>query len=172
MTASARGKSHIATTSGRHENDPHRRRRRALFIVTILLAAFLQMSTLLSASECSRRRLPGPARSASSSGSRPADRPISRSVSSPIVSARHSANPWWSRTSPAPARCSRPMRCLSQPPDGYTLLACTYFDPVNTLLYKQAHYKVADLAPVTLISTIRLRHRGPQGLSRQRPSPS
>ncbi len=41
---------------------------------------------------------------------------------------------------------------LSKERDGYTLLACTYFDPVNTLLYKQAHYKVSDIAPVTLIS--------------------
>ncbi len=41
---------------------------------------------------------------------------------------------------------------LSQPRDGYNLLACTYFDPVNTLLYKQARYKVADLQPVSLIS--------------------
>lgn len=41
---------------------------------------------------------------------------------------------------------------LSQPADGYTLLACTYFDPVNTLLYTKARYKVSDLAPVTLIS--------------------
>ncbi len=41
---------------------------------------------------------------------------------------------------------------LSHDPDGYTLLACTYFDPVNTLLYKKARYKVSDLAPVSLIS--------------------
>jgi tripartite-type tricarboxylate transporter receptor subunit TctC len=41
---------------------------------------------------------------------------------------------------------------LSHPRDGYNLVACTYFDPVNTLLYKKAHYKVSDIAPVTLIS--------------------
>jgi tripartite-type tricarboxylate transporter receptor subunit TctC len=41
---------------------------------------------------------------------------------------------------------------LSQPRDGYNLLVCTYFDPVNTLLYEKARYKVSDLAPVTLIS--------------------
>jgi tripartite-type tricarboxylate transporter receptor subunit TctC len=41
---------------------------------------------------------------------------------------------------------------LSQPRDGYNLLACTYFDPVNTLLYKKARYKVADLQPISLIS--------------------
>jgi tripartite-type tricarboxylate transporter receptor subunit TctC len=41
---------------------------------------------------------------------------------------------------------------LSHPRDGYNLLACTYFDPVNTLLYKKAQYKVSDIAPVSLIS--------------------
>jgi tripartite-type tricarboxylate transporter receptor subunit TctC len=41
---------------------------------------------------------------------------------------------------------------LSQPRDGYTLLICTYFDPVNTLLYKKARYRVSDIAPVTLIA--------------------
>jgi tripartite-type tricarboxylate transporter receptor subunit TctC len=41
---------------------------------------------------------------------------------------------------------------LSQPRDGYTLLACTYFDPVNTLLYREAHYKVSDIAAVSLIA--------------------
>jgi tripartite-type tricarboxylate transporter receptor subunit TctC len=41
---------------------------------------------------------------------------------------------------------------LSQPRDGYTLLACTYFDPVNTLLYREAHYKVSDIASVSLIA--------------------
>lgn len=41
---------------------------------------------------------------------------------------------------------------LAQPHDGYTLLACTYFDPVNTLLYRDAHYKVSDIAAVSLIA--------------------
>jgi len=41
---------------------------------------------------------------------------------------------------------------LSQPRDGYNLLACTYLDPVNTLLYKKARYKVSDLQPISLIS--------------------
>src|SRR5438309_182628 len=41
---------------------------------------------------------------------------------------------------------------LSQPRDGYNLMACTYFDPVNSLLYKKARYKVADLQPISLIS--------------------
>jgi tripartite-type tricarboxylate transporter receptor subunit TctC len=42
---------------------------------------------------------------------------------------------------------------MEQPADGYTLLACTYFDPVNTLLYKDPGYKVADIAPVSLLAT-------------------
>ena len=42
---------------------------------------------------------------------------------------------------------------VAQPPDGHTLLLCTSFDAINTLLYRKARYKVADLAPVTLIST-------------------
>ena len=41
---------------------------------------------------------------------------------------------------------------LAQPRDGHTLLLCTYFDPVNTLLYRKARYKVADIAPVSLIA--------------------
>jgi tripartite-type tricarboxylate transporter receptor subunit TctC len=41
---------------------------------------------------------------------------------------------------------------LSQPRDGYTLLSCTYLDPVNTLLYRKVRFKASDIAPVTLIS--------------------
>ena len=41
---------------------------------------------------------------------------------------------------------------LAQPRDGHTLLACTTYDPVNTLLYRKARYKVGDIAPVTLIA--------------------
>lgn len=42
---------------------------------------------------------------------------------------------------------------LAQPRDGYTLLLCTYFDPVNTLLYRKARYKISDIAPISLIAT-------------------
>jgi len=42
---------------------------------------------------------------------------------------------------------------LSQPADGHTLLICTYFDPVNTLVYRNAKYKVSDIATVSLIGT-------------------
>jgi tripartite-type tricarboxylate transporter receptor subunit TctC len=42
---------------------------------------------------------------------------------------------------------------ISQPADGHTLLICTYFDPVNTLVYRNARYKVSDIAPISLIGT-------------------
>ena len=41
---------------------------------------------------------------------------------------------------------------MSRPRDGYDLLVCTYFDPVNTLLYKSLHYKLDDLVGITLIA--------------------
>jgi tripartite-type tricarboxylate transporter receptor subunit TctC len=41
---------------------------------------------------------------------------------------------------------------LAQPRDGYTLQLCTYFDAINTVLYKKVAYKLSDIAPVTLVS--------------------
>jgi len=41
---------------------------------------------------------------------------------------------------------------LAQPRDGYTLQLCTYFDALNTLLYKHVSYRLSDIAPVTLVS--------------------
>lgn len=41
---------------------------------------------------------------------------------------------------------------LSQPRDGYALQLCTYFDALNTLLYKNVSYTLSDIAPVTLVS--------------------
>jgi tripartite-type tricarboxylate transporter receptor subunit TctC len=41
---------------------------------------------------------------------------------------------------------------LAQPRDGYNLLFCTYFDAINTLLYKNVSYKLSDIAPVTMTS--------------------
>lgn len=41
---------------------------------------------------------------------------------------------------------------LSQPRDGYSLLSCTYFDPVNTLLYSRPGYKVSDIAPIAMMA--------------------
>ena len=41
---------------------------------------------------------------------------------------------------------------LAQPRDGYALQFCTYFDAINTLLYKNVSYKLSDIAPVALVS--------------------
>jgi tripartite-type tricarboxylate transporter receptor subunit TctC len=41
---------------------------------------------------------------------------------------------------------------LAQPPDGHTLLLCTHFESINTVLYKSVSYKLTDLAPISLIS--------------------
>src|SRR6266481_8788095 len=41
---------------------------------------------------------------------------------------------------------------LSRPRDGYDLLLCTYFDAVNTLLYKSAKYKLSDIVGISLIA--------------------
>ena len=41
---------------------------------------------------------------------------------------------------------------LAQPPDGYNLGFCTYFDAINTLLYKNVSYRLTDIAPVTMVS--------------------
>src|SRR5262249_34208157 len=41
---------------------------------------------------------------------------------------------------------------MSRPRDGYDLLLCTYFDSVNTLLYKSLRYKLDDLLGITLIA--------------------
>jgi tripartite-type tricarboxylate transporter receptor subunit TctC len=41
---------------------------------------------------------------------------------------------------------------LTQPRDGYTLQFCTYFDAINTLLYKNVSYKLGNIAAVALVS--------------------
>src|SRR5262249_56266718 len=41
---------------------------------------------------------------------------------------------------------------LSQPRDGYTLLLCTHFEPINTALYRNAQFKLSDIAPISLIA--------------------
>jgi tripartite-type tricarboxylate transporter receptor subunit TctC len=41
---------------------------------------------------------------------------------------------------------------LSQPRDGYTLLLCTHFEPINTAVYKNVQFKLSDIAPVSLIA--------------------
>src|SRR5208282_2253986 len=40
---------------------------------------------------------------------------------------------------------------LAQPADGYTLLLCTHFDAINVAVYRNVGFKIADLAPISLI---------------------
>jgi tripartite-type tricarboxylate transporter receptor subunit TctC len=41
---------------------------------------------------------------------------------------------------------------LAQPRDGYTLLLCTHFDATNVAVYRDAGYRLGDIAPVSLIA--------------------
>ena len=41
---------------------------------------------------------------------------------------------------------------LSKPRDGYNLLLCTHFEAINAAVYRNAPYKLADLAPITQVS--------------------
>ena len=41
---------------------------------------------------------------------------------------------------------------LGQPRDGYQLLLCTHFESMNTVLYKNPAYQLADIAPISLVS--------------------
>jgi tripartite-type tricarboxylate transporter receptor subunit TctC len=41
---------------------------------------------------------------------------------------------------------------LAQPRDGYHLLLCTHFEAINTVVYKNPGYRLADIAPISLIS--------------------
>jgi tripartite-type tricarboxylate transporter receptor subunit TctC len=41
---------------------------------------------------------------------------------------------------------------LAQPRDGYTLLLCTHFEPINVAIYRNAGFKLSDLAPISLIA--------------------
>jgi tripartite-type tricarboxylate transporter receptor subunit TctC len=41
---------------------------------------------------------------------------------------------------------------LAKARDGYNLLLCTHFESINLALYKNAGYKLADLAPISQIS--------------------
>jgi tripartite-type tricarboxylate transporter receptor subunit TctC len=41
---------------------------------------------------------------------------------------------------------------LSQPADGYTLLFCTHFESINTAIYKNPGFKLAELVPISLVA--------------------
>ncbi|HEU4358459.1 MAG TPA: tripartite tricarboxylate transporter substrate binding protein [Xanthobacteraceae bacterium] len=53
---------------------------------------------------------------------------------------------------PAAAGMIATRDALSQPRDGYTLLLCTHFEPINTALYRNAQFKLSDIAPISLIA--------------------
>jgi tripartite-type tricarboxylate transporter receptor subunit TctC len=53
---------------------------------------------------------------------------------------------------PAAAGMLATREALAQPKDGYTLLLCTHFESINIAVYKNPQYKLADLAPISLIS--------------------
>jgi tripartite-type tricarboxylate transporter receptor subunit TctC len=41
---------------------------------------------------------------------------------------------------------------LAQPRDGYTLLFCTHFEPINIAVYKNPGFKLADIVPISLVA--------------------
>ena len=41
---------------------------------------------------------------------------------------------------------------LAQATDGHNLLLCTHFESINTVLYKNASFKLSDIAPISLIT--------------------
>ncbi len=41
---------------------------------------------------------------------------------------------------------------LAQPRDGHTLLLCTHFEAINSAVYRNAQFKLGDLAPISLIA--------------------
>jgi tripartite-type tricarboxylate transporter receptor subunit TctC len=53
---------------------------------------------------------------------------------------------------PAAAGMLATREALAQPRDGYTLLLCTHFESINVAVYKNPQYKLADLAPISLIA--------------------
>jgi tripartite-type tricarboxylate transporter receptor subunit TctC len=53
---------------------------------------------------------------------------------------------------PAAAGMVATRDALSQPRDGYTLLLCTHFEPINTAVYRNVQFKLDDIAPISLIA--------------------
>jgi tripartite-type tricarboxylate transporter receptor subunit TctC len=41
---------------------------------------------------------------------------------------------------------------IAQPRDGYTLLLCTHFEPINAAMRRSVGFKLGDLAPISLIA--------------------
>ena len=53
---------------------------------------------------------------------------------------------------PAAAGIMATRDLIAQPPNGYTLLLCTHFDPINVAIYRNVGFKLSDLAPISLIA--------------------
>jgi len=53
---------------------------------------------------------------------------------------------------PAAAGMLATREVMSQPKDGHTLLLCTHFEPINVAFYKNAGFKIGDIAPISLIA--------------------
>lgn len=53
---------------------------------------------------------------------------------------------------PAAAGIMATRDLIAQPADGYTLLLCTHFDPINVAMYRNVGFKLSDLAPISLIA--------------------
>jgi tripartite-type tricarboxylate transporter receptor subunit TctC len=53
---------------------------------------------------------------------------------------------------PAAAGMMATRDVLGQPRDGYNLLLCTHFESINTAVYRNVQFKLAELAPISLIS--------------------
>jgi tripartite-type tricarboxylate transporter receptor subunit TctC len=53
---------------------------------------------------------------------------------------------------PAAAGIMATRDLIAQPADGYTLLLCTHFDPINIAMYRNVGFKLGDLAPISLIA--------------------
>jgi tripartite-type tricarboxylate transporter receptor subunit TctC len=41
---------------------------------------------------------------------------------------------------------------LAQARDGHTLLLCTHFEPINVAVYRNPQFKLADIAPISLVT--------------------
>jgi tripartite-type tricarboxylate transporter receptor subunit TctC len=53
---------------------------------------------------------------------------------------------------PAAAGMLASRDALAQPRDGYTLLLCTHFESINAAVYRNAGFKLDELAPISLIA--------------------
>jgi len=53
---------------------------------------------------------------------------------------------------PAAAGIMATRDLLAEPADGYTLLLCTHFDPINVAMYRNVGFKLGDLMSISLIA--------------------